>query len=416
MDMSSQQYFESNGYVILKDVLNKQQCDQFVQMMFEQHDQGNLVQDEQCPESNAIYGFPPFEELLANLSDPLGRAVGRELLPTYTYARIYRPGEILKIHKDRPSCEISATMTLGFDAEAIWPIYFDEEKEIAVPLDVGELAVYKGCDVAHWRPAFKGQWHVQVFLHYVDANGPYKDHIYDGRPSLGVPKQGKFEQVTTQKRQDIAVKLPVYNTITIPCGDDKFPGFFSINERTMPELKFTKEECEKIIKIADKGYGTAATIGGDSAKGVLERSIRSADVYNINLNPDNAWIFEKVANAVAIVNSGHFDYDLSGITHELQLLHYKSDQNVPGHYRWHVDAGPGASSNRKISLVIQLTEPDKYEGCDLEVLDHGGEIKAPREQGSIHMFPSYMHHRVTPIEKGERYSIVIWVHGSRRFK
>jgi len=172
-----QQYFDDNGYVVLQNALNQQQCDELTQHMFNLRQQGVLVKDDQCPLSDAVYGDPVFDQLLANFAEPIGKQVGKKLLPTYTYARIYYPGEVLKKHKDRPSCEVSATLTLGFDAKAIWPIYFDEEKEIMVQLDRGELAVYKGCEVCHWRKPFKGEWHVQVFLHYVDADGPFAEAL-----------------------------------------------------------------------------------------------------------------------------------------------------------------------------------------------------------------------------------------------
>ena len=110
------------------------------------------------------------------------------------------------------------------------------------------------------------------------------------------------------------------------------------------------------------------------------------------------------------------DYDLVGITHTLQLIRYSASEEIPGHYDWHVDAGNGESATRKISLTVQLTDPYKYKGCDLEVFDHGGQIIASREQGAVSLFPSYMPHRVTPIEQGERYALVIWIHGARRFR
>ena len=130
------EYFEQNGYVVLKDALSKEQCDALTKYMFNLLEQGKLVKDSQCPLSDAVYGDIVFDNLLQKFAKPIGDSVGRNLLPTYTYARIYRPGEILKRHKDRPACEISATLTLGFDSKPIWPIFFDEEKEIGVSLDV----------------------------------------------------------------------------------------------------------------------------------------------------------------------------------------------------------------------------------------------------------------------------------------
>ncbi len=162
-------YFEENGYVVLQNVLPKEKCDELVAHMFKLHEEGKLVQDDQCPLSDAIYGDPVFDNLLQNVAEPLGKAVGRKLLPTYSYARIYRPGDVLKKHLDRPACEISTTLTLGYDAKVNWPIHFanqDGTKETAVTMEPGEMAAYKGTEMVHWRKPFKGNWHVQVFLHF----------------------------------------------------------------------------------------------------------------------------------------------------------------------------------------------------------------------------------------------------------
>ena len=178
---------------------------------------------------------------------------------------------------------------------------------------------------------------------------------------------------------------------------------------------FTREECDKIISSFKEAYPGPATVGGDGT-GNLRREVRSADIYTIDNTPEHRWVFDKVAHIVSIVNAGHFNYEIAGITHSLQLIRYDAEEGVPGHYNWHIDAGPGESSNRKISLTVQLSDETKYKGCDLQLLDHASEIVALREQGSVNLFPSYMPHKVTPIEQGERYALVIWVHGSRRFQ
>jgi predicted 2-oxoglutarate/Fe(II)-dependent dioxygenase YbiX len=424
------EYFEKNGYVVLKGALTKEQASNLTQHMFDLHDQGKLVNDDQCPLSNAVYGDPIFDEILQKFAKPIGDAVGKTLLPTYTYARIYRPGEILKRHKDRPSCEISATLTLGFDSKPIWPIFFDEEREIAVSLDVGELAVYKGCEILHWRTPFKGQWHVQVFLHYVDANGPYKDHHKDGRSDFGTQKTKNVNypeiKETTQKpvQRPIAnetvkqtrFQRPIFNSVIIPKTETIFPGYFCVDKENLSELRFTSQECQRIIDLTKQNYPTSASIGGSSDNSRITREIRSANIFSLENDEENRWIYEKVANTVSIANTLHFDYEISGITHAIQLIEYRSDVPVQGHYDWHIDAGPGEPVFRKISLTAQLSDPNDYEGCELIINNHGSNIVGTKERGSVHLFPSYMPHKVTPITKGTRYALVIWIHGSRRFR
>lgn len=432
----SQEYFERNGYVVLHGALNHNRCAELVEHMFGLAKQGETTKDSQCPLSDGVYGDPVLDDLLQKFAKPIGDAVGRRLLPTYSYARIYRPGEVLKRHKDRPACEISATLTLGYDAKPVWPIFFDEDKEIGVSLDVGELAVYKGCEIVHWRTAFKGQWHVQVFLHYVDENGPYKDHYRDGRPAFGVQKnQNVAAQAISAPQQQqkpqsaeappinslqslprTTFSRPVFNTVTIPGNDRTFPGYFPIDEINLPELRFTREECEAIIAFSQKAYASNASVGGSADNSRISKEIRSANIYVLENDSEHKWIYEKVANIVAIVNGVHFDYDLSGITHGLQLIEYRADDPVQGHYEWHVDAGPGEPAYRKISFTAQLSDPRSYQGCELLVNNHAAQVTATKEQGSVHLFPSYMPHQVTPITQGVRYALVIWIHGPRRFR
>lgn len=416
---ATKEYFENNGYIVLKDALSKDQCNKLVQHMFALHDQGKLTKDDQCPVSDAIYGDANMEALLENFAGPIGKTVGKQLLPTYAYARIYRPGEVLKKHKDRPACEISATLTLGYDAKSVWPICFDEHKETSVDLDTGELAVYKGCEVLHWRKEFKGNWHVQVFLHYVDADGPHADQARDGRHQSVEAVQDKSTNNTATNIQstktEFVVKKPYYNSAVIPGADNTFPGYFGIDSRHMNELMFTSKECQTIIDLTKDIYGGTAGVGAD-INGRVERKIRDAEIFILENDEENRWIYDKIIQAVSIANQVHYDYELSGIIHGLQLIKYTATEHSNGHYDWHIDAGTGSVATRKLSITVQLSDPTDYNDCNLVVNDHGSVFSATRERGAINMFPSYMPHQVTPVTKGTRYALVIWVHGSRRFR
>ena len=418
--MSSQKYFEENQYVVFEGALDKVKCEQLTQHMFDLHQQGKLTKDDQCPQSDAIYGAPLFDNLLAEFAKPIGNHVGRELIPTYTYARIYRPGEILKKHKDRPSCEISATLTLGYDAQFNWPIYFDKNKEIVVTLEPGDLAVYKGCEIVHWRRPFKGNWHVQLFLHYVDANGPYKDYAYDKRippeNNESTSNANYDNTVATQpnESQTFTFKDPIYDGIILHNNDSYVPGYTCINQDNAPQLMFTEEECNRIIDYYNEAYPNAALIGAGTSDR-KDDNIRSAEIVNIPILKEFRWLTDKISSIVMLTNNYHFKYDIVGITHGLQLISYDAKGDIPGHYDWHSDVGTNESATRKISLTVQLSDPYKYKGCNLEVWDHGTLVHAPRDQGTVSLFPSYAPHRVTPIEEGRRYALVIWIHGTRRF-
>lgn len=153
--------------------------------------------DKQVFRSYSKYGFLPFDSLLKDLTSTIEFITGLELYPTYSYARIYYPGAILEPHTDRSSCEYSATLCLDVQG-APWEIYFkDLQGEThSLELEPGDLCVYQGTKLTHWREEYvNGIEQTQVFLHYVDRNGPHVDHKFDSRPMLGLNKSWKEKRV-----------------------------------------------------------------------------------------------------------------------------------------------------------------------------------------------------------------------------
>ena len=156
----------------------------------------------QIPYTYSSYSDIAMETLLLKCQPLMEKTTGLKLYPAYTYARIYKKGDILKRHKDRFSCEISTTMNLGGDD---WPIYLEPNfnkggvkpgvgyvsentKGIKVNLKPGDMLVYSGCELEHWREKFKGKDCTQVFLHYNNKKTPgSKDNMFDKRPHLGLP-------------------------------------------------------------------------------------------------------------------------------------------------------------------------------------------------------------------------------------
>jgi len=147
--------------------------------------------DEQIPNTYSHYSDIAMETLMLKCQPGMEKATGLKLYPAYTYARIYKKGDELKRHKDRFSCEISTTMNLGGDD---WPIYLEPsgetgKKGVKVDLKPGDMLVYRGCDLEHWRKPFQGKVCYQVFLHYNNVKTPgAKDNMYDKRPHLGLPQ------------------------------------------------------------------------------------------------------------------------------------------------------------------------------------------------------------------------------------
>ena len=146
--------------------------------------------DEQVPETYSHYSDIAMETLLKGLKPFMEDVTGLKLYETYSYARIYKKGDVLKRHKDRYSCEVSTTLNLGGDN---WPIYLEPSGEEGkegqkISLTQGDMLIYKGCEVEHWREPFTGENCAQVFLHYNDASDEKsEENKFDGRPFLGLP-------------------------------------------------------------------------------------------------------------------------------------------------------------------------------------------------------------------------------------
>ena len=146
--------------------------------------------DTQIPNTYSQYSNIAMETLMLKCQPAMEKATELKLYPAYTYARIYKKGDILKRHRDRFSCEISTTMNLGGDK---WSIYLEPsgklgKKGIKVDLSPGDMLVYSGCELEHWREKFKGKISAQVFLHYNNTKTKFaRDNMFDKRKHLGLP-------------------------------------------------------------------------------------------------------------------------------------------------------------------------------------------------------------------------------------
>jgi hypothetical protein len=156
----------------------------------------------QIPHTYSHYSDIAMETLMLKCQPIMEKTTGLKLTPAYTYARIYKNGDVLKRHKDRFSCEISTTMNLAGDP---WPIYLSPNENVGIPdgkkitieskakgikvdLKPGDMLVYSGCELEHWRNKFKGKQCIQVFLHYNNRKTPgAQDNMFDRRPHLGLP-------------------------------------------------------------------------------------------------------------------------------------------------------------------------------------------------------------------------------------
>ena len=145
----------------------------------------------QCkPPTFCIYGDPAGDTLLTLVQPLIEKEVGSLLIPTYSYARVYENGDVLRRHVDRTACEISGTLFLGGEE---WPLYIDptgktKQKGIKMDMEPGDMLIYSGSELEHWRNTFKGTHCVQIFIHFNRAGyGKSEFNKFDTRPMLGLP-------------------------------------------------------------------------------------------------------------------------------------------------------------------------------------------------------------------------------------
>lgn len=189
----------NNGYELVEDIISQDTAD-LLYNSFDLHkkalEYGDRMQGvdpdhtDELVQSHCFstYGHVTFEALMQQLAPRVSEIVGHECVPAHSFARMYYPGASMKMHKDRPSCEVSMTLTVRAQGE-VWPIWMRDLVGIAHPLSIPERSavLYQGCVLDHWRDEYtQGQEQLQLFMHWVNPQGPNKDYVYDGRPVLAV--------------------------------------------------------------------------------------------------------------------------------------------------------------------------------------------------------------------------------------
>jgi len=160
-------------------------------------------------------------------------------------------------------------------------------------------------------------------------------------------------------------------------------------------------DIDEIIKLGESYEKIDGNISSE-----IDKNYRDSIISWIPYNTGSDWLYQKISNLVKIANKEMWNFELTSWKDELQYTTYYNN----GFYDWHMDFG-GKSSTRKLSFVIQLSDPNEYQGGNLEFLLHRNIIQAPKEKGTIIFFPSYITHRVTNITSGTRKTLVSWIHG-----
>lgn len=177
--MISEKLLNKQKAIKVSNLIPNEFCQFFTHVLLRKSDTKGYG-DSQIPNAKAVIEHElMFETLLEYLWPTIEQIIGEELLPTYSYSRLYSNGDILEKHVDRPACEVSVTLQLGRSDPYSWPIYMGDKK---FELNEGEAVIYSGCDVPHWRDVCNGPknyYSGQVFLHYVRKNGIHANQAGD---------------------------------------------------------------------------------------------------------------------------------------------------------------------------------------------------------------------------------------------
>lgn len=187
-----------------------------------------------------------------------------------------------------------------------------------------------------------------------------------------------------------------------PCPDR------STNENMYAYWKdgFAKREIKDIISIGEDYLPDPGVVD----TGRTDEEIRKSKVSWIGNNNRSFWLYERMAHITRQLNGQFFDYDLYGFVEDFQYTVYEAGGD---HYTWHMDRGSNSIVPRKLSLVVMLSDPSEYEGGDLEIFTKPNPVALDKTLGIVHAFPSYVMHRVTPVTRGIRRTLVIWVTGPK---
>jgi hypothetical protein len=183
---SLQELFQREGYCVIRGVVGSVLLTTLSRYALARYKNRMLANDVKVPGIPSAYADPLMEELLWRLIPLVESITGRKVFPTYSFFRIYRSADSLFRHKDRNACELSMSVNLKTKANLAWPLWIEtgDSHEVPITLEAGDVIIYKGIELTHWREPFAGLYNIQTFLHYVSQDGPYADQRYDGREKL----------------------------------------------------------------------------------------------------------------------------------------------------------------------------------------------------------------------------------------
>ncbi len=161
--------------------------------------------------------------------------------------------------------------------------------------------------------------------------------------------------------------------------------------------------------VADEMDMQPSYIRTEGGKRILNPSFRTSEICWLPNEPPHLWVYRRLGELTNIANKATWNFSLTGMTERVQITEYNADNS--GHFDWHIDLGANTLSKRKISMSVLLSDPASYDGGDLEFFTGKKNNFTGREQGTAILFPSYLPHRVTPVTRGVRRSLIMWVSG-----
>lgn len=386
---------EKNNYVFIPRLIDPERAKR-IGSEYESFSEYHLLGgDGQAPNSRCLYDYKETLKLLCELTPEISKRSGLTVLPTYSYIRVYQSGDDLKRHSDRDSCEISVTLNLEGDCD--WPIYIQrpDGTTASVTMQPGDAMLYLGCRADHWRDPIPGTKCIQVFLHYVDSDGPKAGNYFD-KASKGIEHLRKKQKVIELNHD--------HDSTDYTNMPRDLRGFIKVFDNVIdPNL------CDRIIEeYRDDNNWQSAQVGGANIVNESIRrvtSIKLDDPYNIHKDFEKRYkltydlseaIFFAIQKYKQIAPSMNADEN-SGY----DLLRYQ----VGDFYKEHTDSF--VSNPRHVSCSFHLN--DDYEGGEFAFFNREFKIKA--KKGSVVMFPStfMFPHEILPVTKGTRFSIITWI-------
>jgi len=388
---------ENNNFLYIPNFISPQRANELSKRFSNFCKNRNIEGDTQVNNSHAAYNYVDFLELLCEKTPEVSKFLGETVLPTYTYARVYKEGNILERHRDRAACEISLTLHLSGDND--WPIYIQKPngEEVELNLTSGDAMLYRGDIADHWREKFEGKEYVQVFMHYVRSRGENSWAFFDKDKTKPVTPGLLVDNI-----EDVQETKPKTSTVSV-CNQKSLESYIQVFDNVL-----SNELCDLILAeyTKDESLWSPTSIGN----GVVDRTIRNVDTVNISLdsviqsNPAirkflDQQVFAGAGNAIKQYNEC-FPNAMIEEDSGYELLRYQTGQ----YYKQHTDSFKARP--RAVSCSISLN--DDYEGGEFAFWDKEKIVKS--KKGSVIMFPSnFMYpHEILPVTSGTRYSIITW--------